>query len=419
MANKFLSQKLQQISRLVDKEYSAVEVADPNEQVFAVSVSSTMIENELRKQGVDFRAGAGSTLQREIIKLASGNKLIDVINTPQGKALVSGVEGRKAIEQIIETAINQTNIDKDSLTIGNVGEVPEQQIATNISSSLQDFSTRAVKAAEFSANIKGFANFRGTISERDLRSDELQELIVDIKATVESVYSSKSKTARKTVNVEIIESTKTNAKRKSAINRQLKQIRKKAQSLIEREFQNLASMNLSNSFEDETSDMVGKSFKGISTNKKERSKSKKRAVKKGSKRDKKHALKKPNFQFQVRNKQGQFMKPEGLIPLINAVLKDRIRQNMGKGRAVQILNYRTGRFARNVKVTGITQPRRNQIQAFYTYMENPYATFEPDGAHTAMTGIVSRDPRILIGKSIRLAARRFLGKALKITVRKE
>ena len=418
MANKFLEQKLQQISRLVQTEYAKLPVKNPNEEVFAVSIASTMIESELRNQGINFAAGSGQAIQREIIKLAAGNKSIDIINTPQGKVLVSGLEGRKAIELIIETALNNTNIEKNALTIGGIDNTPEDRIATNISSSLQDFSTRAARAAEFSANIKGFANFRGNISDKDLRRDELQELIVDIQATVDAVYSSKSKTAKKSVTVEILESSNTNSRRKSAIDKQLKQIRKKAQDLISREFNNLADLELSNSFKDELSSMSRRAFTGKETSKRQKSKSKKRSVKKGSK-NKTHRVKKPNFQFQVRDKQGRFMKLEGLIPLINAVLKDRIRQNMGKGRAENILNYRTGRFARNVKVTNIEQPRRSQVLAFYTYMENPYATFEPDGAHTAMTGIVSRDPRILIGKSIRLAARRFLGKALKLTARKQ
>ena len=65
--------------------------------------------------------------------------------------------------------------------------------------------------------------------------------------------------------------------------------------------------------------------------------------------------------------------------------------------AENILNYRTGRFAESAKVTSISQ-RQGLITAFYTYMKNPYQTFEPGFKQGSPA---SRSPKLLISKSIR------------------
>ncbi len=72
---------------------------------------------------------------------------------------------------------------------------------------------------------------------------------------------------------------------------------------------------------------------------------------------------------------------------------------MGDGTRYDILNYRTGRFANTVFVEKMSQSREGMITAFYTYMKYPYATFEPPLG--AQSGTKSRDPKLLISKSIR------------------
>ena len=88
----------------------------------------------------------------------------------------------------------------------------------------------------------------------------------------------------------------------------------------------------------------------------------------------------------------------GLEELINSQLVERIKQNMGSGNRRDILNLRTGRFAESVKVERLSESRAGMITAFYTYMRNPYATFSEGGKQQSPR---SRDPKLLISKSIR------------------
>ena len=71
---------------------------------------------------------------------------------------------------------------------------------------------------------------------------------------------------------------------------------------------------------------------------------------------------------------------------------------MGDGSRKDILNYRTGRFAASVKVDRLSQSREGMITAFYSYMKNPYQTFEPGYKQGAPK---TRDPKLLIARSIR------------------
>ena len=84
--------------------------------------------------------------------------------------------------------------------------------------------------------------------------------------------------------------------------------------------------------------------------------------------------------------------------LINTHLQDVISANMGSGSARNILNYQTGRFAASAKVERMSQSREGMITAFYSYMKNPYQTFEP-GYHQGSPK--TRDPKLLIAGSIR------------------
>jgi len=84
--------------------------------------------------------------------------------------------------------------------------------------------------------------------------------------------------------------------------------------------------------------------------------------------------------------------------LINTHLQDTISANMGDGGQRNVLNYRTGRFASTVKVEKMSQSREGMITAFYSYMKNPYQTFEPGFRQGSPK---TRDPKLLIAKSIR------------------
>jgi hypothetical protein len=74
---------------------------------------------------------------------------------------------------------------------------------------------------------------------------------------------------------------------------------------------------------------------------------------------------------------------------------------MGTGNRRDVLNYRTGRFANNASVERLTVSKQGMITAFYTYMRNPYATFSLGGRQEFPR---SRDPKLLISKSIRQLA---------------
>jgi hypothetical protein len=84
--------------------------------------------------------------------------------------------------------------------------------------------------------------------------------------------------------------------------------------------------------------------------------------------------------------------------IINSLLHQKIRQNMGNGDRTDVLNYRTGRFAESAQVERLTQGREGMITAYYNYMKYPYATFSAGGRQEFPR---SRDPKLLISKSIR------------------
>ena len=84
--------------------------------------------------------------------------------------------------------------------------------------------------------------------------------------------------------------------------------------------------------------------------------------------------------------------------LINTHLQNVISANMGAGGSKGLLNYRTGRFASSVKLEHLTISREGMISSFYSYMKNPYQTFEP-GFAQGIPG--TRSPKTLISRSIR------------------
>lgn len=96
--------------------------------------------------------------------------------------------------------------------------------------------------------------------------------------------------------------------------------------------------------------------------------------------------------------------------LINQHLQSAISANMGDGNSKDVLNYRTGRLAGSAKVETMTESRAGMITAFYSYMKNPYATFSAGGRQQNPR---SRDPKLLIAKSIREIAQQQVANRLR------
>lgn len=98
--------------------------------------------------------------------------------------------------------------------------------------------------------------------------------------------------------------------------------------------------------------------------------------------------------------------------LINKDLAEHIAANMGTGFSTNVLNYRTGRFASTAYVDRVIMSRNGTLGIFYTYMKYPYQTFEPG---FKQGHIHSRDPKLLISKSIREIANTLVKNNLRIT----
>ena len=113
----------------------------------------------------------------------------------------------------------------------------------------------------------------------------------------------------------------------------------------------------------------------------------------------------------LRNTQtGRFTSLANLQSLLSQALTEQVKKNMGKGNRKDILNLRSGRFAESVKVERMSQSREGMITAFYSYMKYPYQTFEPGFKQGRPT---TRDPKLLISKSIREIAATMVGNKLR------
>lgn len=99
-----------------------------------------------------------------------------------------------------------------------------------------------------------------------------------------------------------------------------------------------------------------------------------------------------------------------LLNRINSNILEQVKRNMGTGNRADILNYRTGRFAESVKVEKLSESRQGMITAFYSYMKYPYATFSRGGRQEIPR---SRDPKLLISKSIREIAATLVGNRMR------
>lgn len=99
-----------------------------------------------------------------------------------------------------------------------------------------------------------------------------------------------------------------------------------------------------------------------------------------------------------------------LQQILTGRLVETIKQNMGSGNRKDILNLRSGRFAESVEVRSVSESKQGMITAFYSYMRNPYATFTMGGRQQYPR---SRDPKLLISKSIRQLAQELAIKNLR------
>lgn len=113
----------------------------------------------------------------------------------------------------------------------------------------------------------------------------------------------------------------------------------------------------------------------------------------------------------LRSATGRFTNILKLKALLNTLLHDQVQANMGKGGSKQTLNYRTGRFAKSAEVSNIVQTRQDRLDIYYTWQHDPYDVFLPgSGSPLALPG---RDPRRIIGRSIRQLAAKTLQSSIK------
>lgn len=95
------------------------------------------------------------------------------------------------------------------------------------------------------------------------------------------------------------------------------------------------------------------------------------------------------------------LNPLTLEALLNQLLPKVVASKMTS----PALNYRTGRFAGSVRAESVMVGPRGGVAVDYTYMRDPYETFEPGNAQ----GSVQRDPRKIIGESVREVAQSIIG----------
>lgn len=148
----------------------------------------------------------------------------------------------------------------------------------------------------------------------------------------------------------------------------------------------------------------GQKVKGKYPTQKNKSTSKSKESKKSKQRTSKKISSKAAKGAKVtyaKRKQQEQNNPIALKELINAALPQEILQRMHP----PALQNRTGRFRNSAEVTNVAIGPRGGTQIDYTYMKNPYQTFEPGYAQ----GSTNRDPRRIIGQSVREIAQKLTG----------
>ena len=95
---------------------------------------------------------------------------------------------------------------------------------------------------------------------------------------------------------------------------------------------------------------------------------------------------------------------------VMAMINQRLPETLEKNMRAPGLENRTGRFARSVKLTDVSQTRQGYPSFGYTYRTDPYAVFEV-GKGRSPWATPERDPRKLIDASIReIAGQMALGR---------
>ena len=133
---------------------------------------------------------------------------------------------------------------------------------------------------------------------------------------------------------------------------------------------------------------------------------------KSEKRNSKKRSSRTVFKKQAKGTKVTYSKPEqsksrngtsavALKELINQALPEVMLLKMRP----PALRNRTGRFRQSAEVTNVNIGPRGGTQIDYTYMRSPYETFEPGGD----MGSRNRDPRKIIGESVREIAMRLTG----------
>jgi hypothetical protein len=120
-----------------------------------------------------------------------------------------------------------------------------------------------------------------------------------------------------------------------------------------------------------------------------------------------------NLSVTIMPKRSIAMQPINLANLqllMDRHLQDVVAANMGSGGERRVLNYQTGRLASSAKVERLTGTRDGMITAFYSYMRNPYGTFSEGGKQQYPR---TRDPKTLIGNSIREIAATVVGNRMR------
>lgn len=96
------------------------------------------------------------------------------------------------------------------------------------------------------------------------------------------------------------------------------------------------------------------------------------------------------------------MNPIGLKSIIQKALPETIERNMG----LPALVSRTGRFRQSAEIQDVI-PMPKSVEIRYSYQTDPYSVFEPGSGNPLANR--NRDPRAIIGSSIREIAQSIMG----------
>ena len=105
------------------------------------------------------------------------------------------------------------------------------------------------------------------------------------------------------------------------------------------------------------------------------------------------------------NKRGVSRTVDSPIALRN-LMNEALPQMVASKMTPPALQFRTGRFANSARVENLNIGPKGGLHIDYTYQRAPYETFEPGGKQ----GSTQRDPRKIIGASIRELAMGILGR---------